>query len=79
MSRVAIYIGVHNHLVANGKCRKFVEEIRRLIVKKVDHTFDAKTFTISLNDSNTFLVSYLLHDSSNGTMELFKGEQLKHI
>jgi len=50
-----------------------------LIAKKVDRTLDAKTSTISLSASKTFLVSYLFHDSSNGTMELFKGEQLEHI
>jgi len=68
-----------NHLVTNGKCPKFVKEIRRLIAKKVDRTLDAKTSMISFNASKTFLVSYLFHDSSNGTMEHFKGEQLEHI
>ncbi len=50
-----------------------------MIAKKVDRTLDAKTSTISLSASKTFLMSYLFHDSSNGTMELFKGEQLEHI
>jgi hypothetical protein len=50
-----------------------------LIAKELDHTLDAKIFAISLDASKTFLVSYLLNDSSNGTMELFKGEQLEHI
>jgi hypothetical protein len=59
-------------LLRNGNCREFVEKIKMLIVEKVDHTLDAKTFTISLNTSKTFLVSYLIHDSTNGTMELFK-------
>jgi hypothetical protein len=34
---------------------------------------------ISFNASKTFLASYLLDDSSDGTMELLKGEQLEHI
>jgi hypothetical protein len=74
MSKTMIHFGVHNHLIADGKCRKFVEEIIRLIAKKVDRMFDAKISAISLNASKTLLVSYLLHDSNNGTVELFKGE-----
>jgi len=35
---------------------------------------DAKIFSISFNANKTFLANYLLNDSSNGTMELFKGE-----
>ncbi len=31
MSRIMIYLGVHNHLVTNGKWRESVKEIRRLI------------------------------------------------
>jgi hypothetical protein len=40
---------------------------------------DAKISSISFSASKTFLVNYLLDDSSDGTMELLKGEQLKHI
>jgi len=79
MPRIAIHLGVHNHHVADGKCWEFVEEIRRLIIEVVDRMLDANISTISLSASKTFLVSYLLHDSSNGTMELFKGELLEHI
>ncbi len=78
MSRVVIHLGVHNHFIANGKRRKLVEETR-LIVEEVDRMLDVKIFLISLSVSKTFLASYLFDDSSNGTMKLFKGEQLKHI
>jgi hypothetical protein len=60
MSRAAIHLGVHNHLVVDGKCQKFIENTRRLITKEVDHMPDVKIFSISLSASNTFLVSYLL-------------------
>jgi len=40
---------------------------------------DAKIFSISFSASKTLLANYLLDDSGNGTMELLKGEQLKHI
>jgi len=79
MLRIAIHLGVHNHHVTDGKCWELVEEPRRLITKEVDHTFDTKIFSISLNVSKTFLASYLFDDYSNGIMELLKGEQLEHI
>jgi hypothetical protein len=79
MLRAVIHLGVHNHLVADGKCRKSVEETRRLIAEEVDCTLDAKIFSISLGASKTFLASYLFDDSSDGIVELLKGEQLEHI
>ncbi len=45
-----------------------------MIVEEVDRTLDVKIFLISLSASKTFLVSYLLDDSTDGTMELLKGE-----
>jgi hypothetical protein len=79
MLRATIHLGVHNHLVANGKCRKSIKETKRLIVEEVDRTLDAKIFTISFNANKTFLVNYLLNDSSDGIVELLKGEELEHI
>jgi hypothetical protein len=74
MSRVIIHLGVHNHLVVDGKYQKFVKETRRLIVEKVDRTPNANIFLISFNASKTFLASYLLDDSNNGTIELLNNE-----
>jgi len=74
MSRATIHLGVHNHLIVDGKCQESVEETRRLITKKVDRTPNAKISLISLSATNTFLASYLLDDSNDGTMEFFKGE-----
>jgi hypothetical protein len=74
MSRAVIHLGVHNHLITNGKCQESIEETRRMIVEEVDRTLDVKIFLISLSASKTFLVSYLLDDSTDGTMELLKGE-----
>jgi hypothetical protein len=73
LSRATIHLGVHNHLVVDGKCWELVEEIKRLIVEEVDRTPNAKIFSISFNDSKT-LASYLLDDSGNGIVEFFKGE-----
>jgi hypothetical protein len=79
MSRVAIHFNVHKHLVMDGKCREFIEEIRRLIIKEVDRMPNAKISMISFSASKTLLANYLFNDSSNGTVELLKGEQLEHI
>ncbi len=45
----------------------------------IDHMLNANIFFISFNVSKTFLMSYLLDESSDGIVELFKGEQLEHI
>jgi hypothetical protein len=66
MSRATNHLGLHNHLVADGKCRKFVEETKRLIREEVDCTPDAKINLISFNASKTSLTSYLLDDSNDG-------------
>ncbi len=79
MSRVAIHFDVHNHLVMDGKCWESIEKIRRLNVKQLDRTPNAKIFVISFSVSKTFLASYLFNDYSDGIMEFLKGEQLKHI
>jgi hypothetical protein len=79
MSRAVIHLGVHNHPVMDGKCWELIKETKRLIVEEVDCTPNVKISLISFNANKTFLASYLLDDSSNGTMELFKGEQLEHI
>jgi len=78
MSRAMIHLGVHNHLIADGKCWEFVEEIRRLIIEEVDPTPNTNISSISLSVSKT-LASYLFDGSNNGIVELFKDEQLKHI
>ncbi len=74
MSRVAIHLSVHNHLVANGKCRESIKETKRLIMEEVDCMLNAKISLISLNAGKTFLASYLFDDSNDGIVELFKGE-----
>jgi hypothetical protein len=73
MSRTTIHLGVHNHLVADGKCWEFVEKIKRLITEEVDCMLDANISSISFSASKTFLVSYLLDDYSDGTGQLLKG------
>ncbi len=77
--RATIHLGVHKHPMADGKCREFVDETRRLIVKEVNHMLDAKGFAIFFGVSKTFLAMHLLDDSGNGTMELLNDEHLEQI
>jgi hypothetical protein len=56
-----------------------MDEIRSLIKEEVDCTLNVKIFVISLSINKAFLARHLLDDYSNGTMELFNGEQLEHI
>jgi hypothetical protein len=72
MSRATIHFNVHNHLVMDGKCQEFIEETKRLIIEEVDCMLDAKISAISLSANKTFLVNYLLNDSSDRMVELFK-------
>ncbi len=77
ISRTVINFGVHKHLVVSGKSRESMDEIRRLIVKEVDHTLKAKIFVILLGANETFLVMHLLDDSGYGIVELLNNERLE--
>jgi hypothetical protein len=74
LSRATIHLGVHNHLVADGKCRESLEETKKLIAKEVNCTPNKKFFVISLSANKTFSAKHLLNDYNDGKMELFKGE-----
>jgi hypothetical protein len=70
-----ICLGVHKHLVGDGKCKEFMDKIiKRLITKEVDHMDNAKIYVISLTASNMFLVNHLLDVCNNATMEVFNDE-----
>ncbi len=79
ISRAVIYLGVHKHLVADGKCKEFVDNTRRLIAKEVDCTFDAKIFVISLNVNFTLLAKHMFDDCSDDIMEHLNGAIGTHL
>ncbi len=58
----------------NGKCREFVDNIRRLIIKDVDHSPNAKIYAISVSGSKTFLARHLFNDCNNGIVEPVNSE-----
>jgi hypothetical protein len=51
-----------------------MDEIRRLIVKEVDHTPNARIFMISLGANKTFLTTHLLDDSGDGIVEFLNNK-----
>jgi hypothetical protein len=72
-------LGVHNHPIANGKCKEFLERTKSWIVEEVDCMPNVKMSMISLSANKTFLARYLFDDCSNGKVELFKGEHFEQI
>jgi hypothetical protein len=56
-----------------------VDKTRRLIVKEVDRTLDAKIFVISMNANFALLAKHMFNDCSDDIMEHFNGEQLENI
>jgi hypothetical protein len=54
-----------------------MDEIKRLIIKEVDCTLDAKISMISLGVNKTFLAMHLLNDSGNDIVEFLDNEQLE--
>ncbi len=75
--RVAIHLGVHLHLVANGRCREAMDENKKLIEKEVNRMPNAKISTISLITSKSFLTKHLFNDNNDNNCEVFKGHQLE--
>jgi hypothetical protein len=70
---------VHRHLVANGKCKEVVEEIKMLIEEEANRTPNVKTLAISLSTKKYLLVKHLFNGSSETSFKFLKGEQLECI
>jgi hypothetical protein len=70
ISRAVIHLGVHLHLVGDGRCRATMYESRKLIEKEVDWTLDAKTFAISLNTIKSFLAKHMFNKNNDDSLEV---------
>jgi hypothetical protein len=79
ITRTIIHLEVHKHPMADGKCKEFVDETRRLIVEEFNHMPNVKISAILLGSSKSFLVTHMLDDSGDGTVELLNNEQLEQI
>ncbi len=63
--------------MVNGKCKESMDKIRRLIIKEVKCTFNAKIFVILLGVNKTLLAMHLLDDIGDGIVKLLNNEQLE--
>jgi len=74
---MTIHLGVHKHLVVDGKWKESMDKTKRLNTKEIDCTPVTKIFVNSLSAKKTFLAKHLLDDSGNGMVELLHSEQLE--
>jgi hypothetical protein len=73
LSKAAIFLGMHEHLVAKGMCKEALEEI------KVSCIPNAKIFAIALNASKAFLPHRLFNENGEGPLEILQGEKLDKV
>ncbi len=74
-----IHLGLHLHSIIDDRCRKIVDESKKLIEEEVNRTPIAKIFAISLSANKSSLVKHLFNDSDDNNWEVFKDHQLKEI
>ncbi len=79
MIRVVIHLGVHDHLVAEGRSQKIVVQVKSPIKEKMFHTPWATPLAIVLAASNFFLSEHLLKENGEGPMEVLKCNKLHQM
>lgn len=70
MSCAWIHFGLHNHPIAKGDCREFVEVVKKLITDEVIQTPNAKVSSIQLAVSKEFLLQHLFAKDNDTPMLL---------
>ena len=60
VTRAAIHLGSHRHLVSNGTCQETLDRMYKCISEQVLRTPNAKNSTILLGASKIFLADYLI-------------------
>ena len=78
MTRAAIHLGKHFHLVAKGTYRDSAKEISELIAKQVAKTPTATNSAIALSASKEFLTNHLFHHGE-GEKQILKGEEMEEV
>jgi hypothetical protein len=69
-SRAKIHLGIHVHLIAKGKCRKSLKEMKNMVINEVNNTPTTTILAIVLLTSKTFLFRQLFNEDGEGPMEL---------
>ena len=78
MTRAAIHLGKHSHLVAKGTYKDSAKEISELIAEQVAKTPTATNSAIALSASKDFLTNHLFHHGE-GEKEILKGEEMEEV
>ena len=78
MTRAAIHLGHHGHLVARGMYRDSTKVICRLIAEQVAKTPTATNSAITLFASKDFLGHYLFHNGE-GEKKMLKAEEMEEV
>lgn len=73
MIQVAVHLGTHDHLVAEGTCRKVVDQVKALVHEEVSCIPLATQFIIVLAASKMFLSQHLFNKDGEGSTKFLKG------
>ena len=78
MTRAAIHLGDHCHLVARGMYRDSIEVICGLIVEQVAKTLTSTNSAITLSANKDFLQHYLFHNGE-GKKKMLKAKEMEEV
>jgi hypothetical protein len=66
MTRAAVHLGTHDHLVVDGDCTEAMDLIRDQIMSQVARTLNAKISTIGMAVGKELFLKGLLDEGANG-------------
>ena len=79
ISRICIYLGMHDHFLSNGTCRESLDIAYQCIVNEVINTPIANNSAIVMAASKRFIADYLLKFPSNGEGHHLAGSTLEVV
>ena len=79
MARACIYLGMHDHPVANGTCCESLDITYQCVANEVTKTPTARNSAIVMAANKQFLADYLLKSPSNGERHHLAGSSLEAV
>ncbi len=80
LTRVAIYLGTHDHPMVEGRSRKKFNQVKSLVAEEVSCTLGGGyCVNHCVVVSKTFLSEHLLNEDGEGPMEVLKGNELCQV
>ncbi len=76
LSKVAIHLKTHEHLISEGKCIKAFKEMKSMVIEFFLHMPNVASSTISLAASTMFLFRHLFNEDGEVPMEVLKDGKL---